>query len=509
MVRDYVIALYIRLSIEDYKYDSLSIENQRLILHEFALSLPEAGSAEIMEFVDNGFSGANFERPQVQQLIEMVRGNKIDCIIVKDFSRFGRNSIETGYFIERVFPLFHTRFISVSDDFDSDRLRGDTGGIDVSFKYLINEYYSRDMSIKTKSAKYAKMQRGEYQSKICPYGYLKGASGRLEPDPEAAAVVRQIFQLAAGGMSAAAITRELYRQSIPTPGEYKAAHGNTTHDISRTRGVWCSSTVLHILEDERYIGTYVIGKRSVIEVGGHRVRMKDRDQWHIIPDHHQPIVDQETFQQAQDAIRRYTAPVKKNREYPLRGKVVCGCCGHALSRAPYKTPYYYCRYSQVSENLPCHGLRVDAAELLQAVFTTLQKQMDAVSGEGKDIPAALDALQTRQDEYRQQVEALQDGKRHLYEQYLLQEIDLDTYKTKKAELDARLVRLENAYAALKVQLKREQEQEARKAVRQEAEKELSTAQQMTRTLDDLLVEKVLVFPGKRIEISYKVPELQA
>lgn len=507
MVRDYVIALYIRLSIEDYKYDSLSIENQRLILHEFALSLPEAGRAEIMEFVDNGFSGANFERPQVQQLIEMVRGNKIDCIIVKDFSRFGRNSIETGYFIERVFPLFHTRFISVSDDFDSDRLRGDTGGIDVSFKYLINEYYSRDMSIKTKSAKYAKMQRGEYQSKICPYGYLKGASGRMEPDPEAAAVVRQIFQLAADGMSAAAITRELYRQSIPTPGEYKAAHGNTTHDISRTRGVWCNSTVLNILKDERYIGTYVIGKRNVIEIGGHRHRMKDRDQWYIIPDHHQPIVDRETFQQAQDALRRYALPVKKNREYPLRGKVVCGCCGHALFRTPYKTPYYYCRYSQVSENLPCHGLRVDAAELLQAVFTTLQKQMDAIAGEGKDIPAALDALQTRQDEYRQQAEALQDGKRHLYEQYLLQEIDLDTYKTKKAELDARLVRLENAYAALKVQLKREQEQEARKAVRQEAEKELSTAQQMTRTLDDLLVEKVLVFPGKRIEISYKVPEL--
>lgn len=146
---------------------------------------------------------------------------------------------------------------------------------------------------------------------------------------------------------------------------------------------------------------------------------------------------------------------------------------------------------------------------MQAVFTTLQKQMDVVAGERKDIPTALDALQNRQDEYRQQAEALQDGKRHLYEQYLLQEIDLDTYKTKKAELDARLVRLENAYAALKVQLKREQEHEARKAVRQEAEKELSTAQQITRTLDDLLVEKVLVFPGKRIEISYKVPELQA
>lgn len=172
-MQKYVIALYIRLSIEDYKYDSLSIENQSLVLHEYAASMPEALNAEIMEFIDNGYSGTNFERPQVQKLIELVRANQIDCIIVKDFSRFGRNSIETGYFIERVFPLFHTRFISISDDFDSSKFKGDTGGMDVAFKYLISEYYSRDMSIKTKSAKYAKMQRGEYQSKICPCTRLR------------------------------------------------------------------------------------------------------------------------------------------------------------------------------------------------------------------------------------------------------------------------------------------------------------------------------------------------
>ena len=255
-MQKYVIALYIRLSIEDYKYDSLSIENQSLVLHEYAASMPEALNAEIMEFIDNGYSGTNFERPQVQKLIELVRANQIDCIIVKDFSRFGRNSIETGYFIERVFPLFHTRFISISDDFDSSKFKGDTGGMDVAFKYLISEYYSRDMSIKTKSAKYAKMQRGEYQSKICPYGYRKIADGRMEPDPEAAAVVQLIFQLAAEGINATAITRELFRRSIPTPGQYKAAHGNHTHDISRCHGIWSASTILRILEDERYTGVY-------------------------------------------------------------------------------------------------------------------------------------------------------------------------------------------------------------------------------------------------------------
>lgn len=129
MHKKYVIALYIRLSVEDFKTESLSIPNQKLILREKAMSLPEWDDGEVLEFVDNGHTGTNFERPAVQELLTMVQAGKIDCIIVKDLSRFGRNSIETGYFIERVFPLYHTRFISVSDDFDTANFKGDTGGI--------------------------------------------------------------------------------------------------------------------------------------------------------------------------------------------------------------------------------------------------------------------------------------------------------------------------------------------------------------------------------------------
>lgn len=155
-MRNYVIALYIRLSVEDFKTESLSIPNQKLILREKAMSLPEWDDSEILEFIDNGHTGTNFERPAVQELLTMVQAGKINCIIVKDLSRFGRNSIETGYFIERVFPLYHTRFISVSDDFDTANFKGDTGGIDIAFKYLISEWYSRDMSMKTKKCKIRK-----------------------------------------------------------------------------------------------------------------------------------------------------------------------------------------------------------------------------------------------------------------------------------------------------------------------------------------------------------------
>jgi len=246
----YVIALYIRLSIEDSKVDSMSIENQKIVLHQYVDTMKDVKNVEVLEFVDNGYSGTNFERPAVTRLLDMVREGKINCIIVKDFTRFGRNSIEVGYFMERVFPIYGVRFISINDDFDSDKLHGDTGGINVAFKYLISEFYSRDLSIKYKSAKYVKYRRGEYQSTLCPYGYQKGADGRMVPDEETAPNVCLIFEMARSGMSTSQIINELFARGIPTPGEYKTMKGIGKHDVSRCRGIWILSTLLRMLRDE-------------------------------------------------------------------------------------------------------------------------------------------------------------------------------------------------------------------------------------------------------------------
>lgn len=505
-MQTYMIALYIRLSLEDSKYDSLSIENQKLILNEFALSMPEAANAEIREFIDNGFSGTNFERPAVQELIELVRENKVDCIIVKDFSRFGRNSLEVGYFIERVFPLFHTRFISVSDGFDSNNFKGDTGGMDVAFKYLISEYYSRDMSVKTKSAKYAKMERGEYQSKICPYGYRKSADGRMEPDEEAATVVRLIFALAAKGTTAAQITKELRSRSVPTPGEYKAAKGNHTHDISRTGGIWSSSTVLRILDDERYTGTYIIGKRSVLEVGGNKSRLKDRDKWYIIPDHHAALVSEELFEQAKQGIRRYSIPNKKQHDYLLKGRIICGCCDHSLSRVMQKTPYYHCRHSDADSSMRCHGMKIGIAELEQLIFDVLQKLIEVSSESGKgaqSITPASDSL----PEYETQITAIQDDKMKLYERFLSSEISGEEYKAQKEVLDASLTKAKSAHAALTAQAKQAQEHRAEQVQRQTIIQEIAKADGLNASIADTLIEKVYVFPDKRIEIVYKIKDI--
>ena len=208
----YVIAKYIRLSIEDAKNDSLSVESQRLLLdaHIAEMCVPDS---EVLEFVDNGHSGTNFERPAVQELLELVRQGKVNCIAVKDVSRFGRNMIETGYYIERVFPLFRIRFIAVSDNHDSAEHEGDTGGMELAFKFLIHEQYSKDLGLKIKTAKHAKAIRGELIMKNCAFGYKK-VENRLEIDEPAAETVRLIFDMAATGSSLADIAARLYAVNV-------------------------------------------------------------------------------------------------------------------------------------------------------------------------------------------------------------------------------------------------------------------------------------------------------
>ena len=501
-MRKYLIALYIRLSLEDSKTESMSIPNQRLILREKAMSLPEWENAEVMEFVDNGHSGMNFERPAVQELLEMVQAGKVDCIIVKDLSRFGRNSIETGYFIERVFPLYHTRFISVSDHFDTADYKGDTGGIDVAFKYLISECYSRDMSMKTKSAKYAKMRRGEYQSAICPYGYQKSADGRMEPDKEAAEIVSQMFLWAADGNTVAEIVRRLYAQRVPTPAEYRAAKGKPIHDTSRSNGVWSSSAVIHILTDERYAGTYVIGKRAVKEIGGTRSRLKDESEWIKIPDHHPAIVSMELYEQANAVRRQFKQPNKQRRDYLLRGKVFCGYCDHAMSRKG-KTTWFYCRHAEVSDNLPCHGLQVREKELEQAIFESIKAHMLPVLG--LDICKDDLTLQSvQQAEQEKKLRALQDSKRTLYERYALGEIDLDSYKAEKEKYDIALVGEKNTHAMITARAKRAQGDYEANLKHQDLAKEIGSSTTLTKSLVDTLINKIYIFKDERIEIDYAV-----
>ena len=486
----YTIALYIRLSIEDSKVDSMSIENQKIALHQYVDAMQDIKNIEVLEFVDNGYSGTNFERPAVKQLLDMVQAGKINCIIVTNFSRFGRNRISAGYFLDKVFPLYGVRFISLVENFDSSKLNGDTGGLGVMFQYFQAEVYSWDLSVKYKSAKQVKFRRGEYQSKICPYGYRKEADGRMEPDGKAAANVQLIFELAQSGLSKKGIAKALFERGVLTPAEYKAAHGFTGHDISRSQGVWHESTVAHILEDERYTGTYIMGKREVTEVGGHRVRMKDESQWVKIPDHHPAIIGKELFEEVQAKLRRAPAPKKTARSYSLKHKVFCGCCQHALSRTSNKNHTYLCRHTQVDEAAPCHGLRISEAELEHIVYEMALEQVQTVPD---SVPAATP------DSPEGKIADCQEQKRCLYEQFVRGEISIEDYREHKAVLDGELDRLRQTQAVIRARAAQNQSEQVREALLQK----VRDAGQLTAELADTLIDRVYVYPDGRVEPNWK------
>ena len=503
----YVIAAYIRLSTEDSKVGSFSIENQRHTIGQYIDAMEGVKNVEVREFVDNGYSGTNFERPAVQELLDLVLSGNINCIIVKDFTRFGRNSIEVGYYMEMVFPLYGVRFISINDEFDSDKLHGDTGGIRVAVKYLVSEFYSRDLSIKYKSAKYVKFRRGEYQSKLCPYGYRKSADGRMEPNEETAPNVRLIFELARDGHGPGEIVKALFERGIPTPGEYKAANGISVHDVSRCCGIWQKSSVIHILDDERYTGTYIIGKREVTEVGGRQVRMKDESQWIKIPDHHPAIISKELFDQVQAQRLRFKCPKKNTRIYPLRGKVFCGCCRHAMPRAAKKAATFFCRYTTVDEAAACHGLVIGEVELETMLYEVLNKQAQIILNLDNLSHAGSLPLQiAKQNEFGNQVESCMEQKQKLYEQFLLQEISLEDYKKQRAAVDTELDRLRQIQSVLAAQTTQMQMDEQAKSTRTKLAQEIASASGLTAGLADALIDRVYVYPGNQVEIVWKMSD---
>ena len=503
----YVIALYIRLSIEDTKVESLSIENQKIALHKFVDTMEDICNIEAVEYIDNGYSGTNFERPAVQELLDAVRAGQINCIIVKDFSRFGRNSIEVGYFMERVFPLYGIRFISINDAYDSKDYQGDTGGMSVAFKYLAAEFYSRDLSVKSMSAKMVKMKRGEYQSKICLYGYKKSSDGRMEPDEETAPVVRLIFDLAAQGASSREIAKTLIARGIPTPGEYKTARGIGSHDVSRSAGQWQSSTIMRVLKDERYIGTYVIGKRQVLEIGSSHIRTKDESEWIKIPDHHQPLISKETFEKAQNSFTHFKCVKKNKAVFPLRHKVLCGCCQHFMCRSNGKDHYFFCNHTRYDDTAECHDLKISETELESMLYEMMSKQAQAILNVRNLSDAdLLEVRLAEKADFGGRTEKIKEQKMALYERYILREISLVEYRQRKADIDKELERLEQAYAELSKQAAQMQmAQNTKNASRKLAEQIVNTGS-LNANLTDAVIERVYVFPGNRIDVVWKMKD---
>ncbi|HWR28688.1 MAG TPA: recombinase family protein [Negativicutes bacterium] len=376
--------IYGRLSFEDErKKESDSIGNQIAMLERYIGERPTLKLTAV--FKDINQTGTNFERPGFHEMMETVKNGKINCIVVKDLSRFGRNYIETGTYLEKILPFFNVRFISVNDDYDSLSPNNQDEGYVVPLKNLIHDVYARDISQKTKSGLAVKRHRGEFTGCVAAYGYLKADGGKLVIDEETAPAVRNIFKWARDGMGDMRIAQRLNELGIPSPSRYRYTKGILKSERYANMRYWYKSAIRRILVNPVYLGHMVQGKtKSDLWVNG-GVNMP-QEQWVKIKHTHDPLVDEETFLAVRQ-MKRERQYLVENRWTPqesgiLQGLVFCGDCKRSMKRRKMPkangTAFYYftcATYEDVSKK-DCIKKRVNEQELLDVLYTAIRKQID-------------------------------------------------------------------------------------------------------------------------------------
>lgn len=388
-----VIAIYMRLSQDDgyLEAESNSIVNQRQLLHFYIAEHFE--NYELLEFVDDGYTGTNFNRPGVAELLDKVKEGKIDCIIVKDLSRFSRDYIEIGSYLEQIFPFAGVRFIAVNDEYDSDNYKGDVAGIDTAFKNLLNDLYCKDISVKAKTALRVKKEKGVYANGSCAFGYYKDSKDRhkLLIDEKEAAIVRRIFQMTLDGISSHEIAKQFNAEGVKTPIEYKMERGITFRMPKGVHFEWDGPSICHILRNAAYAGDFVYDKYETPEVGG-KPRLKPQSEWKVFKDHHEAIIDRDIFERIQQS--RGTKNAVKYERHPLIGKIECGRCHRSLRIARIKNPYFFCSNRYVSR---CEGCvsRINVQFLEQYLLFRLQEEADRQADMQQELDSCTQTLKVK------------------------------------------------------------------------------------------------------------------
>ena len=388
----WVIGKYIRLSQADQdlmkkenKSESESISHQKALIQNFINDSAELKDSMQYEFFDDGYSGTNFKRPSFERLLEKIKKGEINCVIVKDFSRFGRDYIELGDYLERIFPFMGVRFISINDHYDSNDYKGTTSGLDVVMKNIVYDYYSKDLSMKVKTAKYQKMKQGKYLGGHVPYGLMKDPKDKhkLITDPEAAAVVREIFDMAIAKMRLIDMARTLNERSVETPGDYyRRKHpGSTKYANASAQACWNHNNLRNILQQEMYYGAIVGHKRQGLNVGCRHTSKVPKEEQFIVEGKHEGIVTKEEFLKAQEIFtKKRTSKQIIDKTYPLYRKVKCGTCGRAMVYKTYfrnGVAYRYFSCPHAKEQIDEYGCckRYTTEDNLNAIVWSVVRQL--------------------------------------------------------------------------------------------------------------------------------------
>lgn len=379
--------LYLRLSKEDGdKEESDSITNQKELILDYLKSMEDIKIHEIR--VDDGYSGVNFDRPAFQQMLEDIKTGKVDCVITKDLSRFGRNHIEVGKYLEKIFPYLGVRFIAINDNYDSIMSDTQTDNIIIPFKNLINDAYCRDISIKIRSNLEVKRKKGDFVGAFAPYGYRKSEAdkNRLEIDEEAAENVRRIFQMYLQGSSAYKIAEVLNGEDMLTPMDYKKERGSAfyTGFKKNLKSKWSHVHVLRILGNPVYMGTLIQGKDTTPNYKVKKKVKKEEEKWCRVENAHEAIIPASDFQNVQELLQMDTRTgTAQEKVYGLSGVVRCGDCGGNMVRktvpSGHKKFIYYVCGNHKADKAVCSSHSINAKNLEESVLLLLNKQIESIA----------------------------------------------------------------------------------------------------------------------------------
>ena len=523
-------AIYARLSVENSGKDDdgNSLQNQIAVCEDYLDGCPHLRLTEV--YSDNGKTGTVFDRPAWNRLMEDVRTGKVQCIVVRDLSRFGRDYVETGSYLEKIFPALGTRFISVKENFDNFTCGNAMESLSVSLQNLVNAMYSRDISKKVSTALRAQMETGRFRNRNLPYGYLWNEDKTAYVvDEEAAAVVRQIFEWKLREVSVYTIVERLKAGGIESPERHKRRAGTRNGGNIQGEG-WCPSTIRGILQNRAYIGEMVCGKSETALYKGLKKHVTETDKWIVVPDAHPPIVSVSDFeaverQMQKDSTHRETAmewsaDIRAGMIDLFAGKIFCADCG---KRMYYKRQricgcknvtfrgVYDCSTHVRRGHATCfnHFIRQDA--LNEKVFNAIRDQLQVAldyerlllamrggSGEAsvrEKHKAAVASVKLR-------LNALKKKRAGLYESYVEGILNEEEYAFAKQTY-------EEQYEALNRLLDEAVERRERFLASISPDNKWLTMMRgaagmtgLTQELVDAIIEKVLVYGGSRIEVVF-------
>lgn len=525
------VAIYIRLSVEDGddKVESNSISNQRKLLSMYVNG--EKDLVLVDYYIDDGYSGTNFERPDFKRMLIDIKDGKIDAVLVKDLSRLGRNYIEVGNYIEQIFPLYNVRFIALNDNIDSYKDPSSVNNVIVPFKNLMNDEYCRDISNKVKSVTGAKKRNGEFMGSVVPYGYIRNPKDKHHflIDEEAANIVRMIFKMTLEGKGKLKIATYLNDKGILSPNDYKRKKlgikcGNNYDKDDDKIVYWSDRTINSILRNQTYCGDMVQGKSRRISYKIRKVVKLPRDNWIVVKNTHEPIIDRETFEKVNHNLFTRDTRITNSGDISIfAGYLKCNDCKRSMTRknstsksyeekTGKKRYVYYCStYSRQSHNLCTkHFIRSDT--LNNAVLEAIKVQIDLVINLEKVIKEIMKIKKVNYDEevFGKNLTMLNNEllryktlKKRIYEDWKLEVISKDEYLEYSKDYDKNILRLTENIENIKKQL-----ENANNLIKDNNEwinkfKQNQGITELTKPVVDNLIDNIYICENERIIVSFK------